>query len=315
MLKVKVRLDRDSILNLRRIGLTGKGIATALGVCQRTILRWTSEKRTNRRKAGRPKKITNAIALRVLASLRNNPFQTQHDIVCSLASTTKVHQSTISRFLRQQKWTWKKVTKKPCLGDEAQADAWLKSISGQKIDDFLALDETSFVTTNTSVTHGYTPRGTLCLFQQKQRNRRDRLTLLICIQPSNGEVVHQMIVEGSVNAVLFQKFIQELPATTQNKRLILDNARIHHATKACQTQGLPTIQETAAMKKIDLVFIPPYSPQLNPTELCFAALKKRIRHLPSESVVSDSLQTRLSQETLHLGNTRGMFRKCLHTLR
>jgi transposase len=111
MLKVKVRLDRDSILNLRRIGLTGKGIATALGVCQRTILRWTSEKWTNRRKAGRPKKITNAIALRVLASLRN--IQTQHDIVCSLASTTKVHQSTVSRFLRQQKWTWKKVTKKP----------------------------------------------------------------------------------------------------------------------------------------------------------------------------------------------------------
>ena len=38
-----------------------------------------------------------------------------------------------------------------------------------------------------------------------------------------------MIVEGSVNAVLSQQFIQQLPPSTQHKSLILVNARIHHA--------------------------------------------------------------------------------------
>jgi transposase len=299
-----------------RFGLTKKNISSAMGICERTVCRWLSDKQMLRqRKVGRPKKITDDSAALILSSLCRNPFQTQQQVVDGLAPTVKIHQSTLCRFLQWCHWTRKKVTRGPSRIDEERAGEWLTSVAGQCLSDFLALDETSFITTATGATHGYSPKGVPCHFQRTQRLQRERLTLLICIQPAEGRVVHHMIVKGPMNAVLFQKFIETLPAQHHHKKLILDNARIHHATKACQRQGLPTIRETAATKGIDLQYIPPYSPQLNPTEICFAGLKRKVRHLPWEAVSPVLLTARLKTELQNVGDTQSMFRKCLPTLR
>ena len=142
----------------------------------------------------------------------------------------------------------------------------------------------------------------------------DRITLLICIQPSSNAVVHHKIVKGSMNAVLFQEFLSCLPVFCQGKRLLLDNARIHHATHACRAVKLPTIQETANSKGLLLSYLPAYSPQYNPTELVFARLKKRVRFKPWEEVTIKSLGDRLDVEMENLGDTNAMFKKCLDKL-
>ena len=210
--RIKIRLDRPSILGLCRLGLTKKRISQAIQICERTIYRWLSRShQTKWRRQGRPMKITNEMAAQILSSLRRNPFQTQEDVARFLSATIKVHQSTICRFLRREGWTRKKVTKKPTRLDEIRAEQWLESVAGQRLEDFMALDETSFVTTTTGVSHGYAPRGSPGHYQRDARINRERLTLLICIQPSDGKVVHHMIVNGSMNAVLFQQFIAALP--------------------------------------------------------------------------------------------------------
>ena len=48
----------------------------------------------------------------------------------------------------------------------------------------------------------------------------------------------------------------------------MDNARIHHARSAT---------EFLHEKNIKHIFLPPYSPELNPIENCFGVLKARYR--------------------------------------
>ncbi|CAG8713414.1 5853_t:CDS:2, partial [Ambispora leptoticha] len=56
-----------------------------------------------------------------------------------------------------------------------------------------------------------------------------------------------------------------------------NNARIHHATDSCRKVKLSTIAELARKKKIELVYLPGYSPKLNPVEKCFSVIKNYYR--------------------------------------
>ena len=57
--------------------------------------------------------------------------------------------------------------------------------------------------------------------------------------------------------------------------LVLDNARIHHATETA-----PIVTALLAMHGVQIRFLPAYSPELNPCELIFAAVKELLRTEP-----------------------------------
>jgi len=71
----------------------------------------------------------------------------------------------------------------------------------------------------------------------------------------------------------FHKFISELPID-KSHYLLLDNLKVHHATKSCQKEGLSTIKELMTSKNIEPEYLPPYTPELNPVELCFNFLRQ-----------------------------------------
>src|SRR6266480_6916609 len=73
----------------------------------------------------------------------------------------------------------------------------------------------------------------------------------------------------------FHEFISELELPANKKcYLLLDNLKVHHSTKSCQKLGLSTIKELLINKNIIPVYLPPYSPELNPVELCFCFLRQ-----------------------------------------
>jgi len=88
-------------------------------------------------------------------------------------------------------------------------------------------------------------------------------------------VVCWTLTKTSVNAVVFQKYLDEGIGRNlaEPTILVLDNARIHHATKACVANGIPTISDTAAFRNISLKYLPPYCPFLNPVEHAFSIIK------------------------------------------
>ena len=80
-----------------------------------------------------------------------------------------------------------------------------------------------------------------------------------------------MLFEGTTNSDIFNAWLgQELcPKLNHNHVVVMDNAAFH---KSAKTREL--IEGTGAI----LLFLPPYSPDLNPIECDFAAIKKNRKY-------------------------------------
>ena len=90
--------------------------------------------------------------------------------------------------------------------------------------------------------------------------------------------VHDVfLAEGSVNGNKFEQFIkdclipilQPFNGSNPNSIVVMDNASIHHV------QGVLQLIENQAQAKV--IFLPPYSPDLNPTEQVFSKVKSILK--------------------------------------
>ena len=91
-------------------------------------------------------------------------------------------------------------------------------------------------------------------------NRGVNISLLMCI--SSEGIVYYEIKNGSFKAPVFVDFLAALADHYPEVRngevtLVMDNARIHHASDA---------QDCLRDNNINHVYLPPYSPELNPIE-------------------------------------------------
>jgi thermostable 8-oxoguanine DNA glycosylase len=75
---------------------------------------------------------------------------------------------------------------------------------------------------------------------------------------------------------VFYNFLEEInPIGEKKNYLLMDNARIHHAFKKREEEGLPSVKEQMAKKNIEVRYFPPYAPMLNATELIFCLLRQQ----------------------------------------
>jgi putative transposase len=105
---------------------------------------------------------------------------------------------------------------------------------------------------------------------QKQ-NQRERQTIFGCVEPATGIVIAKRADRG--NARTFKRFLKKVMHEYQNKKvtMILDNVRYHHA------KMLKSFLEKKK-DRIELFFLPPYSPDLNPMERIWWYMRKKITH-------------------------------------
>ena len=92
---------------------------------------------------------------------------------------------------------------------------------------------------------------------------------------SNSKVLHYKIINNSANAIIFLDFIRELNVT-ENKYILLDNARIHHSKK---------IQEYIQANNINFLFNAPYCPWFNPIEFIFSKFKKLVKEYKNNHLI------------------------------
>lgn len=92
-----------------------------------------------------------------------------------------------------------------------------------------------------------------------------------CIEPVTGKVVTS--VEGRGNKVTFFRFLVKVNRQypIQKVIMVVDNVRYHHAKR------LKPILEKHK-DKFQLVYLPAYSPDLNPIERVWWYMRKKISH-------------------------------------
>ena len=83
-------------------------------------------------------------------------------------------------------------------------------------------------------------------------------------------LVAPSVFDGAINGELFLAYVQQVlvPALRPGDIVIMDNLRSHKVAG---------VREAIEAAGASLMFIPPYSPDLNPIEMAFAKLKALLR--------------------------------------
>lgn len=104
----------------------------------------------------------------------------------------------------------------------------------------------------------------------KQR-KRERQTVFGSVNPHSGQIV--VSFEDKGNSSTFKKHLKKVIWEYKNDKIImvLDNVRYHHALKL-----KPFLE--AHKDQLELMFLPPYSPNLNPIERVWWLMRKKITH-------------------------------------
>ncbi|MVN22024.1 IS630 family transposase [Mucilaginibacter arboris] len=130
-------------------------------------------------------------------------------------------------------------------------------------------DEASLSNTAT-VSYSWAEKGKQPRINQKQR-KRERKTLFGCIEPETGIVITDKADKG--NTASFFSFLLLVVKKYHDRKvvMVLDNVPYHHAKRL-----KPVLERYK--HRIELAYLPPYSPDLNPIERVWWYMRKKITH-------------------------------------
>lgn len=138
---------------------------------------------------------------------------------------------------------------------------------------FVFVDETGSDRRDGIRKFGYSLRGQRCV-ATRLLARGERISAIGALT-LNGMLSYQFI-HGTTNGDLFQDFIEKellpqlLPFNGSNEHsiVVMDNASIHHSQEI-----FDIISSVGAL----LIYLPPYSPDLNPIEEAFSSVKAYLK--------------------------------------
>lgn len=115
--------------------------------------------------------------------------------------------------------------------------------------------------------YGRSPRGVPLIGEiSGKRFARESFVAAKC----GSTVLAPMCFQGTCNTLLFESWIEQClaPVLQPGQVVIMDNASFHKSQKSKEL-----IESVGA----SILFLPPYSPDLNPIEIFWANLKKKVR--------------------------------------
>jgi transposase len=115
--------------------------------------------------------------------------------------------------------------------------------------------------------YAYAPVGERAFFEIP-RNRGKNTTLLTSLH--QGGMGPSMAVEGATTARVFETYVERLlaPALRPGQVVVMDNLGAHRPRR---------VRELIEERGCEFLYLPPYSPDLNPIEEAFAKLKHLLR--------------------------------------
>ena len=143
---------------------------------------------------------------------------------------------------------------------------WAAAAPGLDPTKLVFLDET-WATTAMTRTRGRAPRGERLVCPVP--HGRWRTTTVLCGLRADG-LVAPLVLDGAVNGPAFLAYVEQVLAPTlrPGDAVVLDNLSSH------KVRG---VREAIEARGASLLYLPPYSPDLNPIELAFSKLKRMLR--------------------------------------
>jgi len=201
----------------------------------------------------------------------------EKNIGCCLINISKhindiISYSSICRILKDNKITHKKIGNKVSFkenqGIDTKRSLFCLGIDKEIYKNSLFIDEASFSFSSQNK-YGYSRSGNSIpnIKYYLQNNIDTKRVSVLSLIDSNGVVQYELF-DGSVKSDGFKNFLESSKDLIGDRKVFLDNAPIHKSKK---------VIELVKELKIDISFLPPYSPDLNPIELFFNSTKRWFR--------------------------------------
>ncbi|MBP9117773.1 MAG: IS630 family transposase [Methyloversatilis sp.] len=287
-------MRRQAMRMRAELGLTWKEIARVVGVNVGTVLNWSrryategsgglvSKTRGRRFLSGRTLTLAQEWQLRSII-VGQNPNQMSLPFALwnrrAVMELVKVLFEidmpirTVGEYLLRWGYTPQRPMKRALEQNPLRVEQWINEVYPQIMARAKVEGATIYWGDETAVAEdghwlrGYAPMGQTPVLAAP--SKRHGLAMISAI--SNQGLVRFEFIEGAMNTDLLIGFMEGLIAdSTRKVFLILDNLRVHHAKLV--TEWLHEHRE-----KIEVFYLPPYSPELNPDEYLNREFKTRLR--------------------------------------
>jgi transposase len=148
--------------------------------------------------------------------------------------------------------------------------------------------------------YAYAPIGQRAFFEVA-RNRGKNTTLLTSInQEGMGP---SMAVEGATTARVFETYVKRLlaPALRPGQVVVMDNLGAHRPKR---------VKELIEARGCELVYLPPYSPDLNPIEEALSKVKHILRKIAARTKEALIEAMGRALASVSTQDVRGFFTHC-----
>jgi transposase len=182
---------------------------------------------------------------------------------------------------------------------QARRAAWIVEQAGWEPSRLVFIDE-SGARTNLTRQYGRCLRGRR-LVAYAPHGHWKTTTLVVALREDG--LTAPMVLDGAMNGRAFLAYVRQVlaPVLRPGDLVVLDNLSSHKSV---------SVREAIEQAGAQLIYLPPYSPDLNPIELAFSKLKWLLRSAAERTV--DALWSRLGQllDAFPPQQCRNYFRHC-----
>ena len=176
---------------------------------------------------------------------------------------------------------------------------WTENLSRYDKNNLVFIDE-SGVNTDLTRIYGRAAGGTRCV-DKVPLNTPKNTTILSSIR-LNGETTYTSY-QGGTTSDKFADYLQNVLAPTlqEGDIVIMDNMRTHHSKE---------VKKVIEDLKINVVYLPPYSPDLNPIEKMWSKIKSILRKLKARDLDTLPEAVAYAFSKICVFDCIGWFRSC-----
>jgi transposase len=151
--------------------------------------------------------------------------------------------------------------------DEFLRATWRVMVAEQVEPDRLVFVDEMGTNTSLSPIYAWAPKGQR-VYWSVPRNRGANTTVLSSMSPEG--MGPSLTVEGSTTSVVFEAYVEQVLAPTLRKGqvVVMDNLSAHKGER---------VRELIECRGCRLLYLPSYSPDLNPIEEAFSKIKRIVR--------------------------------------
>lgn len=217
---------------------------------------------------GRPRSITPQMLEVLCEHLLEKPWLYLEEMAVFLWDEfdVLVSPSSISRALRSRNWSKKTARRVAMERNPDLRDLYLHNLSDFRSYHLVYVDESGCDKLVGFRKTGWSPFGVAPI--QIAKLHRGRRYQILPAYSQDGILLHR-VFQGSTEGEIFEDFIEQLLPhcgrwPEPKSVIVMDNASFHRTDR---------VERLCAEAGVKLVYLPPYSPDLNPIEELFAELK------------------------------------------